>query len=323
MPASVTHAFFASDVYDTLSADIKNHLLLSRLRMFGQSTDSFLFYRLFSPLPSYGMRKFQHRFHVSKTQKFFITLIQYIKKNNLINDVDTCSFLCGFITHYVLDSTIHPFIFYKTGAFHKDEIATYQYNSLHTLMETYLDYHLIKVREKSNPYYFPISSYCFDLSPFSENLNSTIAYTFQEVFQLSDMDTKYFESLKHMSFALRVFRQDRYGIKKGVYRFIDSFTPKNWIRFEYVSYHVAEKQAFDFLNFKHRLWRYPTSYSTTSRDSFYDLYFKSLTLAKKMIEDTFDYLHGKDVDLCSIYTNLSYVTGLDCSIKKRLKYFEF
>ena len=43
MPASVTHAYFASDVYDTLSANIKNHLSLSRLRMFGQSTDSFLF----------------------------------------------------------------------------------------------------------------------------------------------------------------------------------------------------------------------------------------------------------------------------------------
>ena len=78
MPASVTHAYFASDVYDTLSANIKNHLSLSRLRMFGQSTDSFLFYRLFSPKSSHGLRKFQHVFHTSKSQDFFITLIEYI-----------------------------------------------------------------------------------------------------------------------------------------------------------------------------------------------------------------------------------------------------
>ena len=45
MPASVTHAYFASDVYDTLPANIKNCLSVSRLRMFAQSTDSFLFYR--------------------------------------------------------------------------------------------------------------------------------------------------------------------------------------------------------------------------------------------------------------------------------------
>ena len=48
MPASVTHAYFASDVYDTLPASIKNVLSVPRLRMFGQSTDSFIFYRLFS-----------------------------------------------------------------------------------------------------------------------------------------------------------------------------------------------------------------------------------------------------------------------------------
>ena len=76
MPASVTHAYFASDVYDTLPANIKNCLSVSRLRMFAQSTDSFLFYRLFSLKPSHGLRKFQHSFHVSKSQDFFINLIQ-------------------------------------------------------------------------------------------------------------------------------------------------------------------------------------------------------------------------------------------------------
>ena len=59
MPASVTHAYFASDVYDALSANIKNHLLLSRLRMFAQSTDSFLFYRLFSFKSSHILFIFQ------------------------------------------------------------------------------------------------------------------------------------------------------------------------------------------------------------------------------------------------------------------------
>ena len=176
MPASVTHAYFASDVYDTLSANIKNHLSLSRLRMFGQSTDSFLFYRLFSPKSSHGLRKFQHVFHTSKSQDFFITLIEYIKENNLQNDIDTCSFLCGFISHYVLDSTIHPFIFYKTGNFIKGKKETYKYNNIHAFMETYIDNDMIRRRFKSNPYKYDICSFCFDTEKFSDSLNKTIDY---------------------------------------------------------------------------------------------------------------------------------------------------
>ena len=48
-----------------------------------------------------------------------------------------------------------------------------------------------------------------------------------------------------------------------------------------------------------------------------------LPKAKKMIENTFSYLNGKNIDLNKVYQNLSYVTGLDCELKKELKYFEF
>lgn len=323
MPASVTHAYFASDVYDALSANIKNHLLLSRLRMFAQSTDSFLFYRLFSFKSSHKLRSFQHIFHISKSQEFFITLVEYIKMNHLENDVDTCSFLCGFITHYVLDSTMHPFIFYKTGKFRKNDPNTYKYNGLHTLMEVYLDNHLIKVHSQNKPYNFSISNFCFDLTPFSSELNATIAYTFELVFQLSEMDKKYYESLKDMRFALATFRQDKTGIKKFFYKLLDTFTTNKCMRFEFVSYHLSSQIPFDFLNFKHRIWRNPTTYSMTSRESFYDLYYKALKLSKQIIEDTFRYLSGENIDLTNIYTNLSYITGLNCDLKKKLKYFEF
>ena len=83
------------------------------------------------------------------------------------------------------------------------------------------------------------------------------------------------------------------------------------------------KTSFDFLNFNHRIWRNPTTYSITSKESFYDLYVKALKLSKKIIEDTFLYLKGENIDLKAVYTNLSYVTGLDCNLKKKLKYFEF
>ena len=59
MPATITHAYFAKDVFDILPEDIKNRINCSRIKMFGQSTDSLLFYNLFSIFPGKKIRNFQ------------------------------------------------------------------------------------------------------------------------------------------------------------------------------------------------------------------------------------------------------------------------
>ena len=323
MPASVTHAYFSNDVYDVLPEKIKQKVSVSRMKMFGQGTDSLLFYHLFSLKKGKNIRKLQYIFHTKDTQSFFLNLISSIRKNNLENDIDCCSFLCGFICHYVLDSVIHPFVFYKTGKFQKNDPSTYKYNNLHLFMETYLDNYLICKREHISPYSFSIVDYCFDLKPFSNVLNIIIHEAFYNTYAISSMDKIYYQSLKDMYFSLFFFRQDRYGIKKFFYKLVDTFTSSKCFRFEAISYHYTMYPTYDFLNFKHQLWRYPTTYSITSHDSFYDLYIKSLKLAKKIIENTFLYLNGKDMDLKKLYNNLSYVTGVHCDLDKELKYFEF
>ena len=57
MPATITHAYFAKDIYDILPNDIKDNLDLKRIKMFGQSTDSLMFYNLFSILPGNYWKK--------------------------------------------------------------------------------------------------------------------------------------------------------------------------------------------------------------------------------------------------------------------------
>ena len=323
MPATVTHAYFSNDVYDILPNQIKERISLSRIKMFGQGTDPFMFYHLFSVKPGKKIRLMQRVCHRQHTRDFFCQFIEDIKKSHLEEDSDVCSFLCCFIFHYVLDSTIHPFVIYKTGNFDKHNKVTYKYNNLHLFMETYLDNHLIRKREHQNPYSFSIVKYSFDLAPFSSGLNQVIRSSFDKVYHVSNMDSIYYQALKDMKFSLRVFRQDRFGIKKFFYKLADTFTPRRCFRFEAISYHYTMHPAYDFLNFKHRLWRNPTTYSITSHDSFYDLYIKSLKLAKKIIESTFSYLNDENIDLDSLFTNLSYTTGLDCSQNKELKYFEF
>ena len=123
--------------------------------------------------------------------------------------------------------------------------------------------------------------------------------------------------------ALKVFRRDPSGIKKNIYKFVDTITPKGVYRFEAISYHYPLEDKHNYLNTNHSLWRNPTTYDMTSTESFVDLYLKSIKKAKEIICSSIDYLNGKDIDLRKVFPNTSYITGLDCDDNKELKYFEF
>ena len=94
MPATVTHAYFANDLYDSLPIGLKKLLMddKKRLRMFAQSTDSFIFYNLLKKKDQ-KIRDFQSYFHTNKTREFFINLSacisQIVRKNNFITGSGT------------------------------------------------------------------------------------------------------------------------------------------------------------------------------------------------------------------------------------------
>ena len=323
MPATIAHAYFSKDVFDILPNNLKNKIDCSRIKMFGQSVDSLMFYNLISVLPGKKIRDFQAYFHKNKSQEYFVNLINYIKDNNLYNDMDVCSYLAGFICHYVLDSNIHPYIVYKTGIFDKKQKNTYKYNHVHTFMETFIDNDMVKRREKINPYKFRLDKFCFDLRNFSDSLNKVIDNSFEKTFNIHNMSKIYYKSLKQMKNYLYFLRRDPSGIKKNIYKTIDTFTAKNFFRFESISYYYPLEDKHDYLNSKHKLWRNPTTYNMTSTESFVDLYLKSIKLAKVLICASFDYIDGKNIELEKLFLNNSYVTGLDCELNKELKYFDF
>ena len=324
MPATITHAFFAKDVYDILPQDVKKRINPKRIKMFGQGMDSLLFYNLVSFSSGKDIRKFNHYFHRNNTREYFINLLEYAKDNDFTDNYDLNSYISGMICHYVLDSIMHPYIYYKTGYFNKNRPSTYKYNNIHHFMEVFIDNDMVRRRTNGNPYKFPIGDFCFDLDHrFSTKLKKAIDYSFLKTYSIKNMNEIYFKSLKQMKRDIMLFRRDPYGIKKGIYKFIDTFTPKSCFRFEAVSYHYPLEDRHNFLNNEHKLWRNPCIYDMTSTESFVDLYLKAIKQAKVLICASFDYINGKDIELDKIFTNLSYLTGLNCSEKKELKYFEF
>lgn len=325
MPATFTHAIFAKDVYNCLpkkySAIIEGNI--KQYMMFSQSMDSMMFYNIESIMPGKELRRFQHTFHSTKTNEFFSCLINYIKNEKLYNDKEVMSFLYGFICHYVLDSNVHPFVFYKTGLFDKKDKQSYKYNNLHSFMETYLDNYMIRERLSTNPFKFKIHNYCFYLKPFSKNLNKCINYVFGEVFCINNMDEIYYKSLKQMRSFLEKYRYDKTGIKKKCYKIIDFITPQYIFKFEVLSYNYKPKNTEYFLNKKHDIWFNPCDKKLFSYESFDDLYRKSINEAIDIIKNTNSYFYNSRGSIKEIFRNKSYITGLDCNLELNLKNFYF
>lgn len=325
MPATMTHAYFAIDVFNKLHYDsrkvIENNLL--QFKMFSQSTDSLMFYNIETLKRGKKIRSFQYTFHTSASQLFFCTLINNIKSNDFMNNSSILAYLYGLICHYVLDSNIHPFIFYKTGNFNKKDKYTYKYNNVHSFMETFLDIEMMLRNNVYNPYGFRIDNFSFDLKIFDQDLNSIIDSTFSYVFGIDNMSKIYYISLVQMKRFLKRYRIDGAGLKKHLYKIIDKITPRSTFRFEALSYNYKCNYKDFFLNSKKEIWYNPIDPNIYSYESFDDLYNKSIDEATYIINNVYDYLHGKNVNLKLLFKNKSYISGLDCNIKLNFKKFAF
>lgn len=324
MPATATHAFFAEDVYHKLDSKYQKMIEKDKksFLMFSQSMDSMMFYNLLNLKKGKKLRKISHIFHTKKINFYFENLIEYIKRNQYYRDSQTLAYLYGLICHYCLDSTIHPYIFYKTGKYNKNQKNTLKYNSLHNYMETFIDNKLI-IQRGYNYKKFTFKKLCFDFKTFSEELNDTINFSFKTTYHINNMSQIYYQSLKQMCCILQLFRLDKYGIKKFFYKIIDHITPKKMLKLESISYYHV-KDLHDYLNQQKNKWCYPTNQEISSKQDFFELYEEGIEKAVQIIHQiNYYFFNNKSIKICKIFQNKSYLTGIDCNKNSNLRYFEF
>ena len=323
MPATFFHAYHGENVYNLLSDEVKDKINLDRMKTFAQGTDPMMFYNLISIFPGKSIRKYQKICHNTKTRDFFIELINNIKCNNY--DEDSFSFLCGYICHYVLDSTFHPYIIYKSGQFNKNDKETFKYNGKHAIMEAFLDNYIIESFLNLNSNTFRVDKYALYTKRFSNNLNVLLNNSFKNVYNFENMDKYYYKAICQMKRDIYLGRYDSIGFKRCIYKLVDFITPKYFFCFESVSYYqkISKEVSDSYLNVSKKIWHYPSDYNKKSNKNFDELYNSALNEAKRLIEISYKYINGENIDLNKYFTNKSFLTGIDCNIKKKIKYFEY
>ncbi len=304
MPAFYTHRYFAKQVYQDFKPALKKQINYEYYLFFAQSFD-ILYY-------NYGSKKYLnklgHLAHRQKTQDFFQNILELMDFNNSYH----LSFFYGFLTHYILDATMHPYIFYKTGVFKKDNPQTYKYNGLHTKLENQIDKYYYDL-ENSKPFYQAKLYKIYDnIKNPPQDLIILINNVFRKTFKQDNIGYYYFKSLKKWRFTHKYFKRDYFKIKKYLYRFHDYIFTK---RLEFYALSL-EKISENDLNIYHHKWYNPSNkniYSTASVD---DL----LQIAKDKYLNIINNLEVRNNQ--EVIPNISYRTGLDLAEKQQLKYFE-
>ncbi len=285
MAEITTHVFLAKDIKNKINCN-------DSIKYFSLGPDVFFF--------SKKTKKLGYIMHRNKSLLFFKNYIKYIKENHLEKNDYILGSLYGFLSHYVLDYMVHPYIFYydhlNNDLHRKYEMCLTKYilNSHNVICNKY---------KLSNDVQYNINS----------ELVKLLNCVFKETFGYNNCGIEYFKSIKRTLNIYRLFRYDRFGIKKYIYKFIGLFCKKKLSLISF--YKISDAN----MNLDHNSWNHPCNIKERYNYSLIDLYNKSLDITIDIIKSINLVLDNKkNIDyLDKIINNYSYINGKDCDNKYR------
>lgn len=319
MPNIITHTLFADEFLEDASDSLKKWLIPRRqLVEIGANGPDFLFFhglspkRLFQKTP---LRKLGGQVHSQSIREFYQVALACIRKEKEeAIQKDMTAYVMGHLMHWSLDSTAHPYVYYRTGK------GTAQSSWWHHRFESLIDAILLKVKREQTIQDFQ----AYRITDASLEQVRAMARVYvpiaQTVYGVDVKPHQILESVEDWTFMQKVF-YDASGKK-----FEFSHTLEKLIASESMisGFFVPNEpiDPFDTINLLHKEWVHPCDDTMTSTESFFDLYDKAMDKAFKVNALFLECLENpeKDEDFLSFIGQKDYDTGLE--EQKEMKYFD-
>lgn len=324
MPSTVTHQYFATDVHEKLSEKIQKKINLNILAVTTLGPDPFYFNAIYSLGFNKNASKLSQQMHRFNTKKYIITMAKYIKDHNLSSNQEVMSYFYGTILHMILDSTIHPFVFYKTGNFNLKKKKSYKYNGYHKDLETFFDCYLIYNREAILPHHKKIYTN-LNLQFKTIEFNQFINYVLKSTYQFDNGFKVYQKSIKAYYLNNLIIRYDPWKIKRKLTHLSDFIFGNFYTKMFGYLYSNNFKDKYHYLNLEKKEWNHPVNKYEYYNTSLLELYILAMHKAIKLITEIDIYFDSKK-DLRYLNAkipNISYITGKDINDNQVMKYFEY
>lgn len=324
MPSIYTHNYFSKELYKKLDdKKIIKPKDPTSFYIFSQSFDYLFSYNLINLKKGKDIRILGHHAHTHETWNYFKNIIEYMKTNELYDD-GNIGYLYGSLSHYILDSTAHPYIHYISGRYNrKNRKDTKKYAGKHAANEIMID-SIYYYKDNKKPYNtYKLYNYLFPRVKFSETLNQNIDNAYKKTFDKENMSKIYYKAYNQCRFIYRYLMYDRFNIKKQFYKIFDFFTPRKVFKASCYTHHIL-KPDYNLLNLDHNIWLHPVT-GDKHTESFEDLYNIAIKNVIKCIKVCNEYFSDKcDIDKVEkIIKNNSYSTGLEADIRYSFQYFAY
>ena len=253
--------------------------------------------------------------HTTKTDAFLKNMITYIDLHNgRARDIGI-SYLCGFLSHYVVDCICHPYVYWMTDYLHKE----INYLEKHFRFESDMDITLLSMYKKTTPYEFMKNSTFYldevETAVVCDMLYFAIRSTYHDSrITRPGIQMAIYSLYKEQKLIRIASEKTNRAIAKiakvfGNQRYLAPFIPSpKEVRYE------------DPLNLKHKKWYNPWDVTKSSTDSVPEMLGKADRRFSLMMFLLDNYL-SPDMNKVAAYKTLmafigckSYHSGLNCNI---------
>lgn len=268
MPGFTTHYLFGQQTYQKLRPSRLKRMIQKYHRVFclGLQGPDIFFYDLISWC--FGNENPGPIAHTTNTGALLSHLLETPELFSTEKERDIArTYVLGFIGHYLLDSTCHPYVYARTGYGQEGKYSTWR----HLYLESDIDRTLLWFYQHRHPSEFHQDE-SIALTKEQANVLSILLYSaFHETFP--DMPLSRHTILRAM-YAIRKetgMLRDPSGRKKALIRRFEGLVPGYPVLSPLVP---SDTLLFhpDPCNRKRRMWRNPWDKSLSSTESFFDLF---------------------------------------------------
>ena len=221
------------------------------------------------------------------------------------------SYTAGFIMHYALDASAHPYVYAMT---HHDNVPKIKNSADHRKFETAIDVAMLKLLSSKKPAEYNQ----WELIAAKPNHMSTSATAMSQALYITynrEIPPAIVQRAMRYMVQLTRILQSRKGRRKRWMELVENLTIREPLFSSMV--HTQEIDDHDYLNTKKSAWHAPwEAAGETHNDSFVERYHTAVEEGSKMIEFMYAYVY-KNVDMSALVEtigNRSLKTGMPCDI---------
>ncbi|MGI6755686.1 MAG: zinc dependent phospholipase C family protein [Atopobiaceae bacterium] len=301
MPAILTHDFFGQDAFgaalevaDMMTPPERDAFLLGN-----QGPDPF-FYLALDPIFGTPFKQVGQRMHHENPSGMLTALVRALTEDSAGDTGVARAYVAGFICHYVLDSTMHPFVYFWQNGLAEQGVPGLDQNAagkVHAEIERDLDEMVLFAKRNQTiltyrPYERVLKAsprvlirighlYAPLVSELSHTDEADAAWAFPRA-------TERFRLIQHLFYAP--------GIKLDVLSTLErTFTREEFSMYRAMAHRVRPEAKSDFDNVEHLPWKNPFT-GEVSEASFWDLYEQALLKVPAALSALLD---GGDVSVAA------------------------